>query len=160
MVQALISIVTWYYHTVYRCCIFMADLSCVAADLINYQKSISTYIYGNLVHYQPSASQAGCHCLLYMSPCDQSVWFVLIFGVANNNHIMASICEIWDFDCGEELDCCLSWFWHCMFLWVVTNVMAKPSSSVFMAVFFHEGGGSTFLQNGNHHLPKYAGTVV
>lgn len=47
-------------------------------------------------------SQAGCRWLLYVSPHGQ---FALIFGAADNNWIVASICEIWDFGCGEELDC-------------------------------------------------------
>jgi hypothetical protein len=83
-------------------------------------------------------NQAGCRWLLYMSPHSQ---FALIFGVADNNCIMASICDIWDFGYGEELDCLLLLFWHFMFLWLILTCLSKPSA------FCHEGGGSTFLQN-------------
>ena len=90
-------------------------------------------------------SQAGCCWLLYMSLRGQ---FVLIFGAADNNCNVASICDVWDFGCGEELDCCLSLFWHFMFLWLVLACLSKPSA------FSHEGGGSAFLQNASRHLQK------
>ena len=126
-------------------CLFKTVLSDLATDLINEPKSHTTCMY-----YHQSATQSG-RVSLILSPCCQ---FALSFGAADNNHIMACIFEIWDFGCGKELDCCLSLFWHLMFLWLILTCLSKPAAFISRVVFSHEGGGSTFLKNASHHLQK------